>query len=189
MKLWDFQAPLYHWREKIWPFKIIFDREKKMAHQVLSALALQQGRALDLGCGSGASYALLPATLTRIGLDRSPAMARRCRTAHQVVVAAEACRLPFKPHVFSLIGVIGLIEYLSDLEPFFKEMAMTLATPGSIVVTASPPGFYTTLRRLMGHRIRIHTVEHLVQVGKQNRMLLTAVDQTFSQNLFLLQTR
>ena len=172
------------------PTKTILCAEKEMAGKVLSTLAKQQGYALDLGCGSGASYPLLPEGCTRVSLDRSPAMARRCRTAHHgLVVVADAHRLPFKRQSFFLISAIGLTEYLGNLQPFFSEAVSVLGMPGSFIVTTSPSGFYTCLRRLIGHRIAIHTREALLQACRKNNLLLAAVDRTFSQELYLLQTK
>lgn len=99
-------------------------------------IAAPLGRALDVGCGAGASTAALaPLARTIVGVEPALAMlAHRAEVAPRAVFAAgQAERLPFTNSSFDLITAAGSINYM-DRSLFLAEAGRVLAPDGVMVV-------------------------------------------------------
>jgi SAM-dependent methyltransferase len=93
-------------------------------------------RALDVGCGAGASTAALAAYADRTtGLDPATAMIDRARSMTPRVrfVVGEAERLPFADSSFDLIAAAGSVNY-SNVPSFLTETARVLTRRGALVI-------------------------------------------------------
>lgn len=190
MSLWDLQAPLYHLQRSLWPLSAILRNETTLAARLLASRPRPNGRALDLGSGPGHSFPLLPAACARVGLDRSPAMAKRCRAHHNaLMVVADARALPFKSGLFTLISAVGLMEYLPSPKPLLTELSRICLSQGLVLLTTSPKGLFTRLRSLAGSRLVVHNLDAVVDAALRRDLFLTGAVHTFSQQLFLLQKK
>jgi len=97
------------------------------------------GRWLDVGCGTGAFTALVltrTATATIVGIDPSPAQiehAKRAVTAPQVDFrAGSAIDLPFGSGEFDVVVSALVIHFFPDRPKAFREM-LRVTRPGGIV--------------------------------------------------------
>ncbi|HPI71858.1 MAG TPA: class I SAM-dependent methyltransferase [bacterium] len=190
MSIWDLQAPLYHLQRRLWPLSVILRNETSLASRLLASRPHSDGWALDLGSGPGHSFPLLPDALARVGVDQSPAMAKRCRAHHHaMMVVADACALPFKSDLFTLISAVGLMEYLPSPEPLLTELGRMCRSQGSVLLTTSPQGLFTRLRSLTGARLTVHNLDAVIEAAQRRSLFLTGAVHTFSQQLFLLQKR
>lgn len=190
MSIWDLQAPLYHLQRSLWPLSAILRNETNLAARLLASRPQSNGWALDLGSGPGHSLPLLPAAWARVGVDQSPAMAKRCRAHHNaVMVVADARALPFKADSFALISAIGLMEYLPSPKPLLTELSRICRSQGSVLLTISPKGLFTRLRALGGARLTVHDLDAVVHAAQRQNLLLSGAVHTFSQQLFLLQKK
>ncbi len=149
---WNFKSCFYHRLRTIAPLKFILTRELENIRQLLSKLRSET--ILDIGCGTGHSLEFLNASKMKMGMDKNIRMAKKARKNTRVpVFVADAAFLPIRNHAFGFFSVIGVAEYLKDLQPLFKEMDRTGVAGHYLLVTASPPSLFTTLRRFAGHKI------------------------------------
>jgi SAM-dependent methyltransferase len=187
MNFWNLEAPIYKVLRKPWPLNLILRRESEQAARLFATLPTMQGMALDLGCGSGHSYSLIPAGLVRIAMDRSPAMIRRHQArASGMAAVGDARRLPFKSGSFVLVSVVGLMEYVPSIDRVLLETARSTASKGTVLISCTPKNLYGTLRGWMGHQMYFHRREALFQAIKSSGLAPAAVTHLFSQDLVLM---
>ena len=153
MTFWDLKAPLYRWFRAPFPLNIIHNREQEMVLALLSHIpqAALAGPVLDLGCGVGESPVYGSGITT--GMDKSPAMLRHASNRNRLLLAGDAQSLPFREASLSVITAIGLSEYIRDLDGLYKECARCLAPGGYLLLTGSPPTWFTRLRAVGGNTI------------------------------------
>jgi trans-aconitate methyltransferase len=162
-------------------------QENEAAQTLLSTLPQQAGWALDIGCGTGHSWSMLPREATPIGMDSSMVMAKQCRDRHSgCVVVGDMQHLPFKRLAFVRIHAVGVTEYCKQTRLLWKEWAGYLLPKASLFVTFSPNGWFSRLRRIAGHRLWIHPAHHILDETRQAGLVLTGVQQTPSQHQLLL---
>jgi ubiquinone/menaquinone biosynthesis C-methylase UbiE len=113
---------------------------------VLELFDREQGRYLDVGCGSGDFIAAL---IERGGevfaIDVAGEMIRKARDTFVGVAAdgkahfsvADVTNLSFAENYFDAAVAVGLIEYLSDYETALKELYRVLK-PGGILILTVP---------------------------------------------------
>jgi len=190
MNLWNLKAPLYNLFRKPWPLSRILGRETENIQELLRLFPQQEGSGLDIGCGTGRSMQLIAGTKKMLGFDGSFVMAKQAvqNTNHPVVVA-DALTLPFSAKSFSLITAIGLLEYLDDIEDFFAGCAAVLKPDGYMLVTSSPPGLFTSLRRASGNRINPRKADAVIETAGRFHFALIKKKFCFSQEVFLFSLR
>ncbi|MFH5805959.1 methyltransferase domain-containing protein [Alienimonas sp. DA493] len=108
----------------------------------------EPGRALDVGCGTGALLArLTPAAATAgVGLDRSAemlAVARR-RLSAASLVRGEATALPFPDAAFAAAVTNSSLHYADDPAAGVRELARVVRPGGTVVWTDWDGGALTT---------------------------------------------
>lgn len=112
-------------------FNLSFQRHR--AEYRLAAALLGPGRVLDLGCGTGHSYAELAPRET-VGVDLEPAaLAGQDRQT----VVADMRSLPFAPGSFQSVLAVQSIEHVPDPERVLGEVARVLE-PGGRAIFATP---------------------------------------------------
>ena len=186
MKTWNLKAPLYSLFRKPWPLCIIHKRETENIISLLHLIPQQDGTGLDLGCGVGHSMKLSEDSMPLIGLDSSFIMARQAsKTTNRPVVVADALSHPFKSKSLCLIMAVGLIEYLEDSEKFFSACARSLQPGGFLLVTSSPPGLFTTLRKPGGNKIWIWNTEEIIEQAEWFTFEIVSKKSFYSQEVFL----
>lgn len=130
-------------------------RARELRREFLAPLRLAPGaRVLEVGIGTGANLAALPASIDLYGVDVSWRMLKVCRKrlrklnreAH--LFHAEGSRLPFRAAVFdAVIHTLGLRRFTAP-ERAVREM-IWVARPGAqvVVVDVLPPGAGDSLAR------------------------------------------
>jgi SAM-dependent methyltransferase len=187
MNLWDITAGWYDGIRRLWPWRQIWQQENEAAQSLLSTLPQQSGWALDIGCGIGHSWPLLPKEAALIGMDSSVAMAKQCRSRHSGhVVVGDMQHLPFKQQVFVRIHAVGVTEYCKNTGPLWKEWGGLLQPKATLFVTLSPAGWLSRLRRIAGHRLWIHPAQQILDEMRQAGLVLTGVQHIPSQHQLLL---
>ncbi|MBN2413586.1 class I SAM-dependent methyltransferase [candidate division KSB1 bacterium] len=186
MNLWNLKAPLYNLFRKPWPLNRILGRETENIKTLLQLIPPQEGTALDIGCGTGRSIKLYKGSINFIGLDGSFNMAKQAsQNTNYPVVVADALRPPFSANSFSLVTAVGLLEYLDDLETFFANCAAVLKQGGHLLVTGSPSGLFTSLRRVGGTKIHPRKADVIIEAAERYNFKLVGKKSCFSQDVFL----
>ncbi|MFF3014624.1 methyltransferase domain-containing protein [Streptomyces sp. NPDC057939] len=123
--------------------------EGRFAHQTpayesaVARLGLRPGQcAVDLGCGTGRAMPALRARVgpagTVLGIDVTPAMlaaaARRGRTSHGHLLAADCTRLPLPTASVHGIFTAGLLDHLPDPAAALREWARVSARDGALLL-------------------------------------------------------
>lgn len=95
---------------------------------------------LEIGCGSGRlSTRILKHDINLIGIDIDPLPLKILneRGPKMKTIQADASKpLPFKDNFFDCIFAIESIDYLTDLDSFFKECIRVLHSKGFIIFTS-----------------------------------------------------
>ena len=117
-------------------------RRPPVHERILAAAVARLGltapvaRALDVGCGAGASTAALqPYAHTTIGLEPAAAMLAHTRQVapRSCFVTGRAEELPFCNRSFDVIAAAGAINY-ADVPRFLGEVVRTLVTGGVLLL-------------------------------------------------------
>jgi len=136
---------------------------------MLSALADQSGRVLDVGCAAGSEIqSLRGENFTVIGIDFSPHMLERAqeRFAGQpevMLCQADAEHLPFVSQSMDHVVCLGVFEYLPDYPVALSEIHRVLRKDG-VVVIAIPT---LTSLFLVGKRLASVMVAPLWRASKR----------------------
>ncbi|MBI3948457.1 MAG: class I SAM-dependent methyltransferase [Armatimonadetes bacterium] len=107
---------------------------EELLRQALGAGRL--GRVLDVGCGTGATLAMLARLADPVGIDRAPAalrLAAERRVGH--LCAADAERLAFADGVFAAVTALDVVEHLDHPVRALREMGRVCAPGGVVLVT------------------------------------------------------
>jgi SAM-dependent methyltransferase len=107
--------------------------QRHVATYRLCAALLPPGRVLDLGCGTGHSFAAL-APRVSIGLDRD---AEALTGQDRETVVADMRRLPFADGAFASVLSVQSIEHVPDADRVLGEIVRVLE-PGGTAVLATP---------------------------------------------------
>lgn len=184
---WKIKSWLYQNFRDGFPFKQILQQENKNYIRFFEKINVEPEFILDIGTGHGNGLQLIEyfciSRQTRgasvsnskknasingeksknsclIGVDRSASMLKQAREVQSgTFIQAEALQLPFKNNSFSIILVIGLIEYLKDKELFLKELNRILKPRGNIILTISPVDFFSFFRFFYGLKLYLISVE------------------------------
>ena len=114
---------LYRWGQNIWPWRSILGAERQNTKILLNQVHLSSGLSLDIGCGTGGSMRLVGSRFRVMGLDRDKHAVKLIRDSPlPPLIVGEANHLPIKPCSFDLVIAVGISEYLSDLDAFFREV-------------------------------------------------------------------
>ncbi|MBD3375693.1 methyltransferase domain-containing protein [candidate division KSB1 bacterium] len=188
MKLWSVWAPLYRYLRRPWPLSAILRQEDEALLELLPTFA-KHACIVDLGCGSGHIGQLLSASAPIIGIDASLAMLNTLSDTLYDPINANARCLPLKTQSVDLVLAIGLCEYLDSLSLFFESLARVMKPGGVAVVSTSPENIYTHMRRVMGHRIYVHSKRDFGDALEPAGLRCLREKELFSQHLFVLQKR
>lgn len=168
MSCWSLKAPVYSWARRHLPlFRHLLAAEQKSLRALLQQFPPRAGVHLDLGSGTGDNLAILPPASPRLVVDRDFSMLKRNTNLRRILARAE--QLPFANASFTFVSAIGLLEYISDVEIFFREVSRVLQPEGSFLFTSSPPNWANHCRRVWGEKLSFRTESQL-------RAMLTATD-------------
>ena len=133
------------------------EREIEIALNMLP----EQGRVLDLACGTGRlGRALLHRGSSVVALDYSVPMAAKTSAAGVRTVVADAFRTPFQNQSFDAVASLRFAFHCPDLEPLLCEMDRLTDIGGSIVFDTyswSPRAAWAVAAGRWGGRVYRHT--------------------------------
>ncbi|MDZ7263305.1 MAG: class I SAM-dependent methyltransferase [candidate division KSB1 bacterium] len=186
---WRLKARLYRIFRSHFPFNLIVSRENQNLQHVLQSIAIDARRiAVDVGTGAGNVLTCLCSFGKVIGIDSNFSMLQLARQNFPStwLIQGDAVRLPLKPAV-DLVVAVGLAEYLRDADLLFAEARRILSANGYLMITSAPPGLWTHLRRLLGHRLFPRTAAMMVALGSRNNFRLQRQMRTMMQVQLLFQ--
>ena len=94
-------------------------------------------RIADVGCGTGATLALLRPFGRTVGMDLAPEAVGFCRErGHQGLVQGSASDLPFADASLDVVTALDILEHLDDDAGAVREIARALRPEGLLVFTA-----------------------------------------------------
>jgi ubiquinone/menaquinone biosynthesis C-methylase UbiE len=190
VKIWDIKARLYVTVRRLWPLRLIQDKENTNVVAMLSDLCRQNALILDIGCGSGNVFRLLPKSIHIIGLDSSWEMLRRIGHHHNVaVVQGDATCLPFKRNCTDLLLSIGVMEYQPNMTSFLKELSSIAKLRGYLVLTSTPPGIFTMLRRLQFIPLQSILAGQVIEEAHKQGLILVEHRHSLMQDQYLFQKK
>jgi len=164
----------------------ILKGEKDNLRELLSGIS--PNCILDIGTGTGSTLDLLPETDICFGIDSSLPMLMKTPESHIFFkIAAQAEQLPFKRDSFDLITVIGVCEYIRNLNILYNEGASVLKTNGYLLLTGTPPSIWTSLRKGLGNRIYARTSESITLKAEKHGFKLVAAKKSLMQEQLLYQ--
>jgi SAM-dependent methyltransferase len=110
-------------------------------------------RILDVGCGSGATGALLKRNGARevVGIEIVPEAARKAEAVLDRVLCGDITRIPldFPPGAFDLILCLDVLEHLAYPEDALKRLLPLLAEGGRVVVSIPNMRYIGALKKLI----------------------------------------
>lgn len=109
--------------------------KRKLVQQLVETYA-SGGYCLDVGCGGGATVALVGETIPAFGVDLSvEALDHATSRGLRGLVRAEGARLPFQDDCYGLALALDVIEHHPQPEEMLREMFRVLRPGGVAVVT------------------------------------------------------
>ena len=121
----------------------------------MAPFAAERPKALDLGCGTGFSTALLADLGFRVvGIDLSKQLLSLSKPFRKNggprYLIGSGTRIPLADGAFDIVGVYDVIEHIPDAERFLAE-AVRVLRPGGVLVILSPCVVtpFTPLRALL----------------------------------------
>ena len=109
----------------------------KTALERLSVDSLRQGKALDVGCGTGMILKLLESFGPAYGMELSWEAIRFLRQRNLNLIARSDANqyVPFKTNSFSVVTCLDVLEHLDDDLNLVKEMFRVCKPGGYVIVT------------------------------------------------------
>jgi ubiquinone/menaquinone biosynthesis C-methylase UbiE len=119
------------------PNSQFFNRRLTEINHLLSVI--EGGCLLDVGCGPGILLGqLFRRGFALFGLDRSREMiieAARTSSSQPGLTVGEVEHLPYRDGCFDVVLALGVLEYVTDLDSSFAEIARVLKPGGTVVVS------------------------------------------------------
>lgn len=111
---------------------------RRIFHELIAGTGVR-GKALDVGCGTGAILTEFPPGWSVVaGSDYSPLALSYCRQRGvRQLVRSSGTELPFVSESFDLVMAIDVVEHLDDDEGCIREM-VRLCRPGGYVLIHVP---------------------------------------------------
>ena len=108
------------------------------AEAVANAISFK-GPILDLGCGFGEFAGVFFDSQVEVGIDISENDLEQAQTGkkYKKLIAADARKLPFKPHSFNTVLSLSVLEHIPDTQKALAESYRVLK-PGGILVFTVP---------------------------------------------------
>jgi SAM-dependent methyltransferase len=136
---------------------------------VLTMLAGEGGRILDIGCAAGGEIPMLQGRgFSVVGIDLSPAMLRFAHrrfaaTSTVLFCRADIERLPFASESMDDVVCLGVLEYLPDYSAALTEINRVLR-PGGLAILALPSRI--SLYNISDQAVN-HTLRPIVRLAKR----------------------
>ncbi len=184
--LWNSKSRYYRGMRKLPFVQRMLEREREALRKLVRSAPDPPERVLDLGTGTGDTLSVYPSWTKLTGMDRSPAMMRRCKLRFGINgVAGDAGALPFRSGSAKWISAVGLTEYLKQKEAFLEDVRRVLSPGGYFLVTLSPPGVINALRTLLGHKIHALDPGIWESMLREHQFDILAMEKTSIQKQYL----
>ena len=108
--------------------------ERSVSETRRRADILRTDRVLDVGCGTGALLASLPATFA-VGIDLSIGMLLQARSAVAKLACGDAERLPFSDACFDAVLSSSSLHFWPSAHRALEEIRRVLRPGGRVVIT------------------------------------------------------
>lgn len=124
---------------------------------VIDLVGANGGTTLELGCGPGVFFPVLPNALPYVVADLSRSMVRlaigrgKGRVCGGVQLSAE--RLPIPASSFDLVIAIGVLEYLAEIGESLAEIHRILRVGGIAVISFPSPQPWGEMARWLGRPV------------------------------------
>ena len=187
--LWDLKTRFYKLFRSAFPFGTILNKENGNLISLLNQAGLREKTVVDLGVGTGNVIQFLSEAKHVFGIDFTNLMLHETKANFPFVeiVQADALFLPIKTKSVDIITAVGLIEYIEDEIPFFKESCRILKNNGYLILTFSPANIWTRLRLLLGHPIYARRLEQITGVAYLCNFQIKDYQQSLMQTQILMQ--
>jgi ubiquinone/menaquinone biosynthesis C-methylase UbiE len=184
MSCWRWKAPVYSLARRLPFFRHLLAAEQNNLVKLLQQFSPLAGVHLDLGSGTGDNLSILPGAANRIAVDAEISMLRRNPASRRVVARAEA--LPFAAASFAFVSAIGLLEYINDLEIFFREARRVLQPEGCFLFTSSPPNWANRWRVVWGEKLYFYPEQQLLDFLQENGWHILGQARSWLQEQWLV---
>lgn len=186
---WALTARCYERFRAFFPFNLILKAENRQLQALLESIELAGKIVIDLGTGTGNALQLCKPDALAIGIDANLTMLQfaRMHRPNSFFIQAEVSSLPIKSGLANLILVVGLSEYLYDLDALFKEIARISSNKGWCIFTYSPKTVMTHLRTLLGHKIYPRRLDDIVRIALLWKFEIKKQGRSWMQRQILLQ--
>jgi ubiquinone/menaquinone biosynthesis C-methylase UbiE len=182
IKYFDGLAPNYfdlNYRNINYGYPVLYLRQKYIL-EMLSERSI--GRALDIGCGSGAmlidlhrkGYEVVGGDIS-VGMTRcAKSISSQLTNAEHLLGVIDIEHLPFINESFGLVVCAGVIEYLERDENALKEVARVLRHNGVAFITVTnittPFWFVQTMEMVLGLWKRLRRLQGFTHYPKRVRL-------------------
>lgn len=187
--MWRYQAAGYHRLRRLPGAGFCLRREKQNLKMLMSRIENRDTPVLDIGSGVGSTLDILPREREIVAIDQSRAMIGRIRDAGVLKITARDNSLPLAKAKFSLITVIGVTEYIRDLNPMMREIHRVSRPGACLLITYASPSFFNLLRYLLGHRLFWRRRKSFLACMKQWDFRLEAETRSLIQRQLLFRRR
>lgn len=132
----------------------LYEREDRIVARYLRSMIPKDSQVLDVGCGTGKGYELLPKPMTYVGVDISRKMLEVARHKYPSVTLIEASaeRLPFGENEFdAVISTFGSLSHVADPVVAVQEIARVLRPNGKLFIMVYGPQTFNKKSRDSTH--------------------------------------
>lgn len=156
---WHVQSAFYEFLRRLPGAAFCLRQERRRIQNLLDRMEFRDGLVLDIGSGSGSTLNLLPNVPAIVALDRCETMLSRIRVPGIYRIAGDAGSLPLAANLFSFVSVIGVTEYLPDLQAVIAEIRRVSRPGAFLLITRSFPCLLNRFRIVLGHRLFLRKKE------------------------------
>ena len=114
-------------------------------------------------------------------------MLQSTRNGYSVdLVQADVLCLPVGDMTADIILMIGVLEYIREIDSMFKELARIMNPQAYAIITYSPDSMITRLRKLVGNRLIIRSKEEIESLIQLNGFMIMEMNCLKTQHQILM---
>ncbi len=163
LAIWNLKAWLYRIFRHQFPVGWIHRQEMEALRSLYTQIPISIDTVADLGTGNGDALQVVPSTTLSIGIDYAEQMLRHARSRFPSAqfVVADALHVPVRSCTIDVVLTIGLTEYFDNPQLLLEEIERLLVPHGYAIISFSPPGLFTNVRRLYQLKIYPRTFSQM----------------------------
>jgi SAM-dependent methyltransferase len=151
--------------------------------EIVLSMVPNEGRVLDLACGTGRVIrALVDRGQSVVGLDSSPSMAAQATSAGAAALVGDGLSSPFRPASFDSVVSLRFAFHCPELEPLLREMRRIVVPGGSLVFDTyswSPRAAWALGARRWGGHVYLHSRREVAALTAQVGLKVERADCCF----------